>query len=800
MRTVSLTTIGLLAAGLAAVATGCEEATTTPPDSLQAPVAMEVVDGEVCLPRVVREDSTIGNEPLPFCSQEGNGFGLVVNQRSGRLGVAALGQRNRQMVNLDRNRPGVSHIRVGDRPVDVTTTGGDTAAIVANEAGESLTGVDLWTLQALDEPLEVEGTPRRVGAFDREFGSSLVVLATGPDRLEVRGGLECGRPAGVTDRRDHDPAQTCQFDDVEPGVAELPGRPVDMEVDEQRRRAQVVYRDRSEMSWLALDEEGLGEDEACIAGGVPPCEVERLEWESPGSADVGATAVEADPLGLFVYVLDRPNNRLYVVDRQRRQLVDASEAIEPPLSPLETRTGIPLVRSAMAMDADLSRRVLDEGLVRYRFGVRVAANNGELYRVGVADVDCRFEADDDPISDSEFFFDPEVRGQTAESECLEHLPEFPLGLDPDFDDDQELMERRVVEPEEADVALAVTPIFGLRDAEERDGTVRRPRCEQPQAFVEALAEADDGEGVGCATPLAPQPVGLDVEDDLEDYDDEPRADLITFARAMFEEGEPTIERSVFDLRTLGERWSVTYEGELPRPGDSGAALISGDEPGLMLSGGTEYCSAGVESGDRLTIRRSPVDDEDCEVFEGDDPLYRTWEVDEVRPHEIELSVLEDEDDRVDELPTRECFDQGLTYRVRPDDQWLVSGRSSGVVSRYEADGDRCVLRDGADQDRSRIQSRVETGEEFVGPYLRFRLREGTVEPERDLQYTFEVTRNFARDARRHVPDDGRATMPAEVQFTPDLGDGRLVTVVDAGGERMFIRNLTRTDQPTQFVR
>ena len=791
---------GVLAAGIAVMVTGCEdEQPPAQPDSLQAPVEMAVADGEVCLPDIVRDDGTIGVDSLPSCDDGGNGFGLVANQRSGRVAVVALGQDNHRLANLDTRRPGVTHIPVGQRPSDLATSGGATAAMVANQSDETLTGIDLWTLRPLAETVDIEGTPQAIEAYDDDDDQPVrALLTTGPDRLELGPGLRCERPE-TTDRRDHNPSQNCEWSGVETDGVDLDGRPVDMAIDENQRRAWVVYRDLNEVSWIALDDEGLDGDECQVAGQTPPCEIDRVQWEQPDAGAPehrwGATAVDIDPLGQFVYALDRPNNRLFVFDRQRRSLIDASQAIEPPAD-ADEGAGISLVRSPMAFGAESQREIIDDGHVLYRQGVRVAANNGQLYRVGTADVECVFDGDAS-LDDNTFLFDAEARDGSDEAACLE-LAEYPLGGDPDFDSDDELLERRVVESDDGDTTLAVTPFFGLRDSSDQQGQiVGRTQCEQPQAFRDALRDVEDGEGLDCDSTLSPQPLAAGVSDDADDFLDAPPANLMEFAFTLFsDDREPLIERVTFDRRLTSERWFVSYEGALPGGRDAG--LVSDDGDGTFSAGGSEFCSAGVEAGDRLTITSSPTG-ADCGAFESEAPEFRTWEIADVSPRELQLEVI-DGDDHAAQLPTRDCFGEGVSFEIRPDDQWVVVGTQTGVVSPYEADGGECVLRDGADDERSRLQSRVDTGGQFVGPYLRFELYEGEVQPIRGLEYHFQVERNFALDARRHVAEGGGPTLPAQVLMTPDLGSGRLVTVVDSGGNRIFVANLTDPNISAQRVR
>lgn len=797
--------VGSLIMALGLSLTACSSPEGALPPSLEAPVKMATVDGEVCLPDVDSTDGTISSSPLMRCDDGGQGFALVANARSGKISVVALGQSQPRLVNLDARRPGVTHIDVGTRPIDVAVMGDGTAAVVIDQMDKTLRAIDMWTLRPLEEIREIEGTPRAVASLQFDDGQpGVALLASSPNRLEVHPGLRCERPADNEDRRDYMPDATCDWGDGDVLEIPLPGRPVDMAVDAYKNRAWVIYRDLNIMSWIALSEDALGADEACLEDGeTPPCEVARTGWSEDDEDEDqvqawGATQVDYDPLGLFVYVLDRPNNQMLVFDRERQSLIDASLATEPPLAPFSTQPGITLSRSAMAMSAEVRRVVLTDGdpaLVRYELGAQVAADNGQLYRVGVADIECVFTGGG-LLNNNDFRFDPELREASPESSCL-FIPALPLGGDPDFDSDEELLASRFYGGE-GDTALAITPVFGLRDIDARQGRlVGRAQCVHPEALTAAVRE-EGGEAatLGCGSPFVPQPVALDVADDLANYTDAPRANLMTFVHAEFHgeapNFEPTLVEEIYDLRLRNERWTVTYEGALPGLGNDERGLVSRQEEGVFLSGGANYCAAGVEVGDHLRILSNPADGPDCEPFEGV-PAFRTYEITDVGAFDVEIAVL-DEEDRVAELPTRSCFDRGLRYEIIPRGYWTVVGEQSGMASPWERDGNECVL--GEEAASGLLNGRVETGEEFHGPYLRFRIREGDVDPVRGTAYSFQVERNFRIDAFQIVPgarEGSQSTLPSQVLFTPDLGFGRYVVVIDSGADRIYLRHQTRPD-------
>lgn len=781
----------------------CDDSQTTLPSSLEAPLKMAVVTGEVCLPSSDREDGTIPRAPMPRCDDGGAGFGLLVNTRSSSVAVVDLSAATPKLVNLDARIPGVTHIPVGQRPVDIAVSFDGTAAIVAEQGRQTLTGIDLWTLRPLTEPILLTGIPQGITpAFEDDDGPRVAVVTSEPNRLSLLGGLRCERPDESVDRRDYEPDATCQWTPQALSELDLPGQPLDIESDAQGQRAWVIYRDLNALSVLALSEEGLREGETCQGTPVaPPCEVARIPWDGGSGTAYGATALAVDPLGLFIYVLDRPKSQMLVFDQQRNTLINASEAIEPPLYPFSTSPGIPLSASPSAFAADVQRQVVesDEGasMVRYFLGAQVAADNGQLYQVGVVDLECAFEGEAE-LSWDEIVFDAETRRTNPESACL-FVPPMPLGGDPDQEIDETLLNRRIIERDGA--ILAVTPIFSLRDGQAREGRlVGRAQCVHPESLVSAMrAEAGEGATLGCGSPLAPQPLAPEVDEDLTNFADSPRAALMTLARAILEgsaaEPEAEILRQNFDLRLVNEQWSVTYEGALPGLGVTERGLVDRERGEVFLSGGADFCAAAVEVGDRLTILTNPAAVDGCEAFVGE-ASFLTYEIKALKPFEVELALIEDGEDGefVQAFPTRTCFDRGLRYEIRARDAWTVVGQQSGMSSSFERAGDACVLKEGAES--GRLQGRVATGEEYLGPYLQFVLFPGQVEPVQGTQYTFQVERNFGLAAENFVPssrEGSQSTVPTQVLFTPDLGRGRFVVVVDSGANRVYLRNLSRSE-------
>ena len=792
--------IGLVFALVGAM--GCSEEDPPQQEVLQAPIGVEAVDGEVCLGPVELSDSTIETSPLAACAAGDMGFGLVINQRSARIGVLALGMEQPRMVNMDARRPGVTQIAVGERPIDLAVNAPGNAAVVASQVERRLEVIDLWTLRTMESAIEVEGTPQGIETlWDEE---RMAVVTGGPNELHLVGSPSCEEPESSVDRRDHDPEQNCQWEEAVEATMELPGRPVALSLDDARRQGWVGYRSRDEVSRVAFDDETLGDD-ACLDGGDAPCEVERIAWRDNPEEGSGVKSVDVDALGRFVYALDRGRNQLVVIDAAAGEVVDAAIAQEPTTLPFSERFGVPLVRSANALMATVERFEGEEGdEVLYRYGAEVASDNGQLYGVGTLDVACRVE---DGIAQG--FADGErpTLEEVSESEeagCLE-WPGLPLGADPYEDDQETLVELRFSEPEDG-VQVGLTPVFGIRDASTQSSQiVGQLQCDVPDELAQVLSEQGIAEEQWCEMGGMPRPVGPElpadpdfgsiVEDEATEDDRMSPATLLPFGEAQFDDdGEPLVALSPYDRRIDGETWTVTYEGVLPGAGSGDAGLVHRDDGSRFISGGGSFCSAGVDVGDRLTLQVTPEVDEACEGLVGEGAEFLSYEVVESGPSELRIATIEGEE-TTDELPSRACFPEAVNYQVRAQEAWITRGQSSGFRTPFEAEDGVCVERDDA-----QYSGRLDVEGSFWGPYLRFDLIGGDVEPVQGLSYNFAVQRNFSRSAESFLPRNEAANLPAQIFETPDLGVGGWIGVADSGGDRIYIRNLVSGDIGAQIVR
>lgn len=810
----SLAKAAALACGLGFFFSGCAQEIVSQTPSLQAPTQLAIANGEVCLPTVENIERTIPTTPLPSCDEGGQGFALVTNYRGDSLSVLASGQREPRLVNLDSRAPGVTSIPIGSAPIDVMTSSDGTAALVASQGDKSLIAVDLWTLRPFADPFPLDANPLRLDTIsdDDDGTPRAALLLREPNRLDLVSAPRCTRPNTTIDRRDHLPEDTCIWTPTTLAQIELPAPPSDLSIDVDSNTAFVVYRNLGALSIIHLDDELDGR--TCLNDATSaPCEVARINLDLDADPDEfstrGAVAVDHDPLGFFVYILDRAGNQLRILDRRSESVINASLAAEPPLAPFLNTTGIPLINAPLTLAAEVERDIIqdaDPALIRYRIGARVVSDTAQLYRVTAFESECLLPGTTDLLSTNEFLFDAQAREESPESACL-FAPAFPLGGDPNVVTDDALLDQRLFAFD--DVQVAITPFFGLRDSNNQEGRfVGRTLCNQPEAFVDALRNAGATTAqLGCGSPLSPRPIGLEVDPDLSSYLDAAPATLTTFANTILDPdtGEAAILRSVYDQRLRNERWDVIYEGALTALPSNERGLIDADNAARFLAGGADYCAVGVEVGDRLRILTSPSDADGCDVFTGD-PNVRTFEILNVLPYELELGLI-DADDLVQELPRRECFDRGLSYEIRPHDAWIVTGEQSGMLSPFEREAGACVLK--SPEAAEILRGRVNAGDTYRGPYFQFLLRPGEVPPTEDLSYSFQVERNFGvlADPIVNTGIDTSVTLPSSVRFLPDLGAGRFLGVIDAGAEagglpggRLYLQNLSFPEDPIHYVR
>lgn len=255
---------GLLAALLFPV--GCGEQEPPQPPSLDSPSSLAVA---------VRDDCGSASPALRRFT-DGSGtcnIGLIANTDNDRLAVADLGSRRPSLADLDRSVPGLTHLEVGDHPIDVAASQDGTVGYTLNSVDGDVSIVDLWQLERLDRSLELPGTPTAITSApgDPEAGY-LVAAITDLNTLWIRPGIQCQQP--------DDGEGACSGFDAEATQITLPGRPTAIEISADGQLAYVVYANRNFMSAVALpDSDALTDDPDLSCRGSRtgvPCEAERI--------------------------------------------------------------------------------------------------------------------------------------------------------------------------------------------------------------------------------------------------------------------------------------------------------------------------------------------------------------------------------------------------------------------------------------------------------------------------------------------------------------------------------------------
>ena len=335
------------------------------------------------------------------------------------------------------------------------------------------------------------------------------------------------------------------------------------------------------------------------------------------------------------------------------------------------------------------------------------------------------------------------------------------------------------------IRQVVNPKFDIADRDVDSATqLGRATCDQPTELLGAMQDylqSNPGaaQGLDCGSPLMPQPISplVPTRGRTESFDALPRVDLLEERELTLgfdpESGqvESTVTLSTRDYRIRDEEVVVVYEGVLPG---------SRREDGLVKEGGAfeigalDPCATDIRVGDRLTILTPPGTDTggvptECKAFQPPENLdeqaklrYLTYRIVSVAPEELGLEPitkvdkdgvvinLEEGGPFATALPLPACFPRGLTYSVRPHQEWLVYGDQSGIASATRLGLEGCVPRKGSDSPRA--TSRVKTGQTYNGPLFDLYLYPGPpplpeaterpIQPVQDQRFAFRLDRNF----------------------------------------------------------
>ena len=487
-------------------------------------------------------------------------------------------------------------------------------------------------------------------------------------------------------------------------------------------------------------------------------------------------------------------------------------------------------------------------IVRYDHQAFVASDNSRTYVVNTMSTFCEvFETGEaDIVSNADFFFGSQALAASAERNCLT-VPDFPVSYDVAACEELEACsacrlagdsgcEEVCADLEQTrqdcfgerlqdvgNVRVSFNPNFELEDSNTRSSRVLGlGTCQTPERLVDALQASVPAGSVdlSCSSPLRPQPVRPGTSEEAVAEADFERAALLEDSILALVPGEaladedlaregrnvepfqvvPRNELSIDDQSIVEEAWTVTYEGVLPTTRRDDGVIVE-DEPGHLDVAGLDLCAAGVQVGDRLTLRSEPstTDEdlpEDCQVFvtEEENLDFLTWEIAKVQPRQLVLSVIEEEGEAnefVDELPTRGCFAEGVSYQIRANGEWIVVGDRTGYLSDRMSVLGACVPKYKADNPR--FDARVDTGELFEGPYLSFFMRPGEVEPVRgpdeELTYRFAIDRAFRADRFTTTP-----VLPSKVLVEGQLPLGRLLLIPDPSQNLIYVKRLDIADR------
>lgn len=603
----------------------------------------------------------------------------------------------------------------------------------------------------------------------------------------------------------------------------------------------------------------------------PACYGKSGQTEQPVRS-LGFSSISIDPFGKFIYVVDRANAQVLVVDATRAKLIDAWRAGGHDRRPFASKIGVAIPGSPLVATGRVAREITwrdprpeqcdprgacSHAVVRYDYNAYVATDGGQAFVLNTLSTFCEITAPagESLLANSDFYAGSAKLEASVEKNCLT-VPAFPIEFSPEacqqLDacnatcktgacaapcDDLDALRQTCfgARVHQADgVRMSFNPIMELRDDARQVGRVRGlGTCDTPERHNQELRAASDAAvDTSCASPARPQPVAPGTSDADIAAGTFERAHLLQnnvlwligsdqLSEAFAAERTP----NPYDVVTLNvanpadrslvnEGWSVTWEGVLPNTRREDA-LMDAQIPGQVRVAGLDLCKSGVEPGDRFTLLgrsiapgQSPDDKSakpapGCEAFDIPDKRrdFLTWTIAEVRPRELALTPIAADPNDPDapvyaqELPTRACFAQGMSFEIRAHDEWIVVGDRSGFLSRNTSLFNTCQPVFGADSPR--FNARVKTGARFDGPYLSFVLREGLVPPsrdERELAYRINVENNYRPAALRTT-----AMLPTDILIADRLLSGPWLMIADPSSNFVYFNDLSRPGDDGAFL-
>jgi len=312
-------------------------------------------------------------------------------------------------------------------------------------------------------------------------------------------------------------------------------------------------------------------------------------------------------------------------------------------------------------------------------------------------------------------------------------------------------------------------------------------------------------------------------------------------------------------QSLDQEWTITFEGALPRFGTIASTFrVGSDElPDGLYDASGRFCEGGVQSkeavreqalaagasaaeaetqatqlADRVEITTSlPAEDNGywgaladqctfnlCRDTFGDSDaplLQRDFVIREAYEDRllVDDAQLKDKDGNVvvDSLLglSKCCFPSLVSYLVRPGNQWVVVGQSTGFLHHVVATPGTGECRSSCDPVRAeRMNGRVlrtpnarkgdgiKDGEPtaFLSQMFRLAIVDGNTDPIRDMQFVYRTTGAFSPLLVTLVADTNDVA-PVGITFIPPTGE---LAITDGALQGLITVNLAGVSASRQF--
>ena len=245
----------------------------------------------------------------------------------------------------------------------------------------------------------------------------------------------------------------------------------------------------------------------------------------------------------------------------------------------------------------------------------------------------------------------------------------------------------------------------------------------------------------------------------------PEIELRLFSSTDYSRGIITPDVSfTYDQIIADEEWKVTYEGIL----DSKYR-----HDGYFASDGTfhtdvDLCALGARPGDHLVLRDANglIESEACSAFKssGKNAMRLEWEITDVGLHKISLKPTGLPDDPT-EVPTDACFETGLSFGIRANEEWVITS-SSTYVNRRLLVGDRCV--DNPQNPYGQMRFKLDPSRPFGTPdaqtaFFTLKMPPNASQLTRDAAFEFNTHTNYSATYLYSASQGGAAGVPSALR-------------------------------------